>query len=233
MFHVRYPGLRLGLFVFMAALVWVLSGATGMAEDPVKVGLNYPETGPYSVMGLDQLRSAEMAVEEINAAGGILGRPVEIVKRDSKSKADLATANVTELIDKEGVQMVFGGSSSGVAVAASKVCQEKGVPFFGTLTYSTATTGSEGHRCTFRECYDSWMGAKAIGSYLTQNFAGKKYFYVTADYTWGHTTEASMRTFTKTDDENTHKRILTPFPGATEDDFKKAISFVKMVKPDV
>ena len=201
--------------------------------DAVKIGLNYPKTGPYSVQGLDQWRTTELAVAEINAAGGILGKKVEIAWRDSKSKADLSTANVTELIDNEGVKMVLGGSASSVAVAAGKVCQAKGVPFFGTLTYSTATTGKEGRRHTFRECYNAWMGAKAIASYMKENFAGKKFFYITADYTWGWTTEASVRKFSDTEDKSAHKGVLTPFPGATNKDFKKALSFAKMIKPDV
>ncbi|MBD3170219.1 MAG: ABC transporter substrate-binding protein [candidate division Zixibacteria bacterium] len=205
----------------------------GYAFGTVKVGLNYPKTGPYSVQGLDQWRAANLAVEEINAKGGIMGEPVEIVWRDSQSKPDVARANVTELIDKENVKMVFGGSSSGVAIAAAKVCHEKNVPFFGTLTYSTATTGQEGLRTTFRECYDSWMGAKAMGQYLKQNFPDKKYFYITADYTWGWTTESSVRKFTGTDNNSVHKGIKTPFPGATDADFKKALNFAKMVKPDV
>ena len=201
--------------------------------DTVKIGLNYPKTGPYSVQGLDQWRATELAVAEINAAGGIMGKQVEIAWRDSRSKADLTTANVTELIDTEGVKVVLGGSASSVAVAAGKVCQEKGVPFFGTLTYSTATTGKDGHRHTFRECYDAWMGAKAIASYMKEHFAGKKFFYITADYTWGWTTEGSVRKFSDTEDKSKHKGVTTPFPGATEQDFKKALSFAKMMKPDV
>ena len=158
---------------------------------------------------------------------------MEIVWRDSKSKVQVTEKNVAELIDKEGVRMVFGGSASSVAVAASSICQGKGVPFFGTLTYSTATTGKDGHRHTFRECYNAWMGAKAIASYLKDNFSGKKYFYITADYTWGWTTEAAVRKFSDTENEKTHKGILTPFPNSTEANFKKALSFAKMLKPDV
>jgi len=214
---------------FIASLVYIPYAGASV----VKIGLNYPKTGPYSVQGLDQWRATELAVNEINGTGGILGNKVEIVWRDSKSKADLSTENVTELIDREGVKMVLGGSASSVAVASGKVCQEKGVPFFGTLTYSTATTGKEGRRHTFRECYNAWMGAKAIATYLKENFAGKKYFYITADYTWGWTTEASVRRFSNTEDKSKHKGVLTPFPGATEKDFKKALSFAKMVKPDV
>ena len=217
----------------LLALPFLAATSLASSGDTVNVGLNYPETGPYASMGLDQVRAAELAVEEINAAGGVLGKQVQIIKRDSQSKAPLSTTNVTELIDKEGCKMIFGGSSSGVAVAAGKVCQEKQVPFFGTLTYSTATTGTEGRRFTFRECYNAWPGAKVLAEYMNQNFAGKKYLYITADYTWGHTTEESFRRFTNTQDTSVHKGMLTPFPGATVDDFKRAISFAKLVKPDV
>ncbi len=226
----RSIGFRLLLLVLFLAGFWSAPPADAKT---LKIGLNYPKTGPYSVQGLDQVRAADLAVEEINAAGGILGRTIEIVWRDSMSRADVTTQNVTDLIEKEGVGMVFGGSASSVAVAAAKVCQEKGIIFFGTLTYSTATTGIEGRRHTFRECYNAWMGAKAIASYLKENFSGKRYLYITADYTWGWTTETSVRKFSNTEDKSIHKGVLTPFPDATEAHFKKALSFAKMVKPDV
>ena len=203
------------------------------AQQTVKVGLNYPETGPYSVQGLDQLRAAQLAIEEINASGGILGKQVELVTRDSQSKPILSTENVIDLIDKEGVSMIFGGSSSGVAVAVGDACYEKNTPFFATLTYSTATTGKNGHRTTFRECYDAWAGAKAIADYLNKNYAGKKYYYITADYTWGWTTEDAVRKLSNTTDKNQHKGMLTPFPNAQEKDFKRALSLAKVIKPDV
>jgi branched-chain amino acid transport system substrate-binding protein len=201
-----------------------------LAAPAVKIGLNYPKTGPYNVQGLDQFRAAQMAVEEINAAGGIMGHPVEIVWRDSQSKPDVSRANVTEMIDKEGCRMIFGGSSSGVAVAVGELCQQKAVPFFGTLTYSTATTGTNGHRYVFRECYDSYMASQVLADYLNKNFAGKKYMYITSDYTWGWTTESSLRAATNTIDDNVHKGVKTPL-GTT--DYNKQLALAKMVKPDV
>ncbi|MFZ5441105.1 MAG: substrate-binding protein [Myxococcota bacterium] len=216
-------------------LLVVAAPALGGAPPPdvVRLGFNYPRTGPYFAEGLDQLRAAQMAVDEVNQAGGILGKKVELVIRDSQSKADVTKKNVTELIDQEKVKMVFGGSASNVAVAAGEVCQEKGVVFFGTLTYSNATTGSDGHRHTFRECYSAWMGAKVLGKYLRENFKGKKYFYVTADYTWGWTTEESMRVFTDTTDTAVHGSTRTPFPTAVASDIKRALDLAEAAKPDV
>jgi branched-chain amino acid transport system substrate-binding protein len=217
----------------LATLLTIVVTSSLFAQDTVKLGFNYPKTGPYAVQGLDQLQAAEMAIDEVNAAGGILGKKAELVIRDSMSKPDVTKTNVTELIDKEGVKMVFGGSSSGVAIAAGHICWDKQVPFFGTLTYSTATTCEDGHRTTFRECYDSWPAAKVLADYMNKNFAGKKFLYITADYTWGHTTEESFRKFTGTEDREKHKQMLTPFPGATEEQFKKAAAFAKLVNPDV
>jgi len=210
----------------------VLFLTSNLAAEKVKIGLNYPRTGPYYVQGADQWDGTEFAVNDINSSGGILGQQIEIVSRDSQSKPDVSTNNALELI-KEGVKMIFGGSASSVAIAVGKVCQAHGVPFFGTLTYSTETTGEEGHRHTFRVCYDSWAAAKVLSKYLNKNFAGKKYFYVSADYTWGRTTEAAFRELTKTTDANVHKRVLTKFPGAAEADFKAAITAAREANPDV
>lgn len=217
------------ILVFTSLMLLGLAACV-QAEGVVKIGLDYDKTGPYNAQGLDQWQAATMAAEEINAAGGIMGSKIELVLRDCKADVPTAKANVTELIDKEGCKMIFGGSSSGVAVATGDICQEKGVVFFGTLTYSTATTGENGHRHTFRECYDSWMAAKALSQYLKTSFPGKKYMYITADYTWGWTTEASMRKFSGTENKDAHKGVLTPL-GTT--DFGKQLGLAKIVKPDV
>ncbi|NMO13964.1 substrate-binding protein [Pyxidicoccus fallax] len=203
------------------------------AATPVKLGFNYPRTGPYFGEGLDQLRAAQLAVEEVNAQGGILGRPVELAIRDSHSDVKVARANALELIDKEGAVMLFGGASSNVAVAMGEVAEERGVPFFGTLTYANATTGADGHRHTFRECNNAWMAAKALSKHLDRHFRGGKYFYVTADYNWGWSTEESLRRFTGTTDASVHKGVRTPFPVSTAEDFKRALRAAQAEKPDV
>lgn len=208
------------------------SGALALA-DTVKIGLNYPASGPYWIMGLAQNSAAVMAVEEINADGGILGQTIELARRDSKSKTDVTTQNVNDLIDNQKVKMVFGGSSSAVAVTAGKICQEKGIPFFGTLTYSTTTTGTEAHRHVFRECNDAHMAAKVLSNYLQTHFGGQTFFYISADYSWGHTTEKAIRAFTNTTNTSRHPGARTPFPGASLIDFLTALEQARKVKSDV
>jgi branched-chain amino acid transport system substrate-binding protein len=221
-------------WLFIASLVFLCLGLTvpcgPAAGDTVKIVLNYPQTGPYAKEGKDEWYGAELARKEINEAGGILGKEIVIRWYDSASNPNQTKQNLTQAIAQEKIQMVFGGVSSSVAIAAAKVCRQKGVLFFATLTYSTSTTGEEGNSHIFRECSDSWMAAKAVGAYLRRNFRNAKYFYITSDYTWGWTTESSMRKFTDTEDKNAHPGILTPFPsGFYNDALKKA----EAAKPDV
>jgi ABC-type branched-subunit amino acid transport system substrate-binding protein len=217
-------------FLISLLIIFLVSGAK--AAD-VKIGLNYPETGPYSIQGLAQLRAAKMAVEEINASGGILGSRIKLITMDSKSKSYVAQRNVEKLIDEHGVEMVFGGSASSVAISGGKAAKSRGKLYFGTLTYSNATTGKEGHRYLFRECYNAWMGAKVLSKYLNENHSGKKFFYITADYTWGWTTEKSIRMFSNTLDKKTHKRAYVPFPNAPDNYFSDALTRAKKSRADV
>jgi ABC-type branched-subunit amino acid transport system substrate-binding protein len=207
-----------------------LPGTLLAAQDVVKIGLSYPETGPYAKQGLDQRRAADIAVEEINASGGILGKQLQLVYRDTKSNAKVAKANATELFDKEGVPMILGGSSSAVAIATGEVALQKNRLFFGTLTYSTETTGEYGHRHIFRECYDAYAAGKVLSEYLKRNFGGQKYFYITANYTWGWTTESVLRNFTNTKDTDMHPEVLTEL-GAK--DFREALKKAKESKASV
>lgn len=220
----------LGIFLVLSFIFTLTLAPKLMASDVVKIGLNYPETGPYHKQGLDQRRAADLAAEEINAAGGILGKKIQLVYRDTKSNPKIARENAIELFDKEGVPMIFGGSSSAVIVAVGKVAKERKKLAFGTLTYATEVTGEEGHKFIFRECYDSYMAARVLSDYLKKNFGGKKYFYITSDYNWGWTTEDAFRKFTDTTDRHIHKGILTKL-GST--DFKAPLSIAEEANPDV
>ncbi len=198
-------------------------GCTSLSAETLKIGLNYPETGRYKHQGLQQRLGAFLAVEEINQAGGVLGQPLELVIRNTRGEPERGAKNTAQLIDRDGVQMVFGGVSSAVAIASGKAARERDRIYFGTLTYSNATTGSEAHRHMFREPYNAWMTAKALGQYLQQHHANDDYYYITADYTWGWSVEESVRQFSNTQDTARHPGVKTPFPRALITDFRKAL----------
>ncbi|MET1080791.1 MAG: ABC transporter substrate-binding protein [Pseudomonas sp.] len=216
----------------LALVLWLGLNAGALAAEPITLGLNYPRTGNYKEEGVAQMRGALLAIDELNAQGGVLGRPLRLASRDSASRPEKAVRNVDKLAD-EGAVMLFGGASSAVAIAAGNRAKERGLLYFGTLTYSNDTTGKDGHRYMFRECNNAWMSARVLGQYLNKTLPNKNYFYVTADYTWGTTTESSLRQTTHSQDSSRHPGLKVPFPGAHLADFQQALDQAANSQADV
>jgi len=202
------------------------------AAETIKLGLNYPSTGRYKEQGIMQARGALLAIEEINAAGGLRGKPLELLTANTASKPDKAVANVAKLAD-QGAAMLFGGASSAVAIAAGKAAAKRDLLYFGTLTYANGTTGVEGHKHMFRESYNAWMASKALGRYLSDELQGKKLFYITADYSWGWSSEESLRSFTNTTNSEQHPGVRVRFPRPRESDFAVALEAAEASGADV
>lgn len=217
----------------LLTLFMLFSAQTVTAADPIKIGLNYPETGRYQYLGLQQRMGAFLAVEKINAEGGVLGRPLELVIRNTHLKPSRGVANVADMVENHDVQMIFGGVSSAVAIASGKEAKARDRIYFGTLTYANATTGKAGHTHMFRESYNAWMTASAIGQYLAEQYKGKRFFYITADYSWGYSVEKSMRAKSGTGDTEVHPVVRTPFPNARIRDFKNALKAAEESEAEV
>jgi ABC-type branched-subunit amino acid transport system substrate-binding protein len=209
--------------------------------DRVVIGINVPTTGPYSAQGFDQKKAYELAIKRINAAGGLLGKRVEGTFKDTASKPEVAKANALEMVKKDGAVMLTGGSSSAVALALGDVAQENRVVFMAALTHSNATTGHErtaanwtvqkAHRNTFRWYFNAWMTAFALGPYLTKELgADRSYFYITSDYTWGHSLEESLRYITESKGAFSQGTVRTPL-GKT--DFRQELQQAAKTNPDV
>ena len=99
-----------------------------LADEPVKIGLDNPLTGTYAALGKNELIGAQLALDQINAKGGILGRKVELLVEDSTS-ADAATAvqKANKLIERDKVNFLLGNINSGLAQAMANVSFEKKV----------------------------------------------------------------------------------------------------------
>lgn len=219
-------------FCLVVSLLLIPQLATAQTVSPpvIRIGFNYPKSGPYAQIGNNQYQGAKLALDEINLQGGILGRMIELVIRDSGSHVRRTRGNIKSLLEEENVQMVFGGVSSAVAIAACALCQEKWIPFFGTLTYSTDLTAEEAHRACFRESYNSWMAAKLLSKYMDHKLKGRRLFYITADYTWGWTTEESIRELTGTTDHQRHPAVRTRLGTSS---FIQPLRQVEAASPDV
>lgn len=193
----------------------------------VKLGFNVPQSGPYSEEGADELRAYKLAAKHLNGEGdgglmntmqpsalkgnGILGKKVEYVTGDTQTKSDAARASAKRMIEKDGVVMVTGGSSSGVAVAVQGLCQEAGIIFMAGLTHSNDTTGKDRKRNGFRHFFNAYMSGAALGPVLEKEYGKERTTYhLTADYNWGWTQEASIVASTENIGWKTTETVKTP-----------------------
>jgi ABC-type branched-subunit amino acid transport system substrate-binding protein len=191
----------------------------------VKFGFVVPQTGAYADEGADELRAYDLAVKHLNEGGGllqtlkpsnlkgngILGKKVEFVTGDTQTKPDTAREVGQRMIERDGVIMFSGGSSSAEAVAQQYLAQEKGVIFMCALTHSNDTTGKDRRRYGFRHFFNAYMSGIGLGPILAEAYGkDRRAYHLTADYTWGHTQYASIKNATEGQGWTTVNNIMTP-----------------------
>ncbi|KAB2840989.1 MAG: ABC transporter substrate-binding protein, partial [Burkholderiales bacterium] len=120
------------------SLRWCLAGlalaapwfsAPTLAQEPIKIGSFLSVTGPASFLGDPELKTLEMYIERVNAAGGVLGRKLQLVSYDDAGDAEKARTFATRLIEQDKVDVIVGGSTTGTTMAAVPLAEKAGMPF--------------------------------------------------------------------------------------------------------
>jgi branched-chain amino acid transport system substrate-binding protein len=119
-----------------------LSGAlaAGSAAEPVRVGVSGPFTGGSASMGVSMRNGMRLAAQEINRAGGVLGRPLLLVERDDQARNERGVQVAHELIHKERVAATLGFVNTGVALASQRLYQEARIPVITSVATGSAIT---------------------------------------------------------------------------------------------
>jgi len=174
----------------------MLLGATGVqAQEKVKIGFVTDMSSLYAdVEGKNGAVAIQMAIDDFG--GKVLGQPVELVTADHQNKADIAASKAREWIDTAGVTMIFGGTNSGTALATAKVAQEKKRVYFNNGAGTSALTNEQCSPYTVHYAYDTVALAKGTGGAVVDK-GGKSWFFLTADYAFGHALEADTTTVVK------------------------------------
>ena len=167
------------------AMALVLITAPAQAAKAIKIGIVDCYSGPPAAYTNDVRDAFKMEVDKINAAGGILGRKIEVLTRDSKFKVDLGLSAAKELIYRENVDIMMGTINSALALAISDMCKKEKVPFFVTFSKSAKITGAKGHRYVFSITENTALAGKAAAAGLAKK-PYKKYWIAGDDYEYGH-----------------------------------------------
>lgn len=157
-----------------------------LADEPVKIGLDNPLTGTFAALGKNELIGAQLAVEQINAKGGILGRQVELLVEDSTS-GDTATAvqKALKLIERDKVDFLIGNINSALAQAMANTSFQKGQFHIVPGGHTDTVTGKQCHWNVFRVCNTTRMETNSVSKLLLSSY-GKKWYFITTDYAFGH-----------------------------------------------
>jgi branched-chain amino acid transport system substrate-binding protein len=115
--------------IVLAALALALSAALQAQPQPIRVGAFLSVTGPAAFLGDPEQKTLELYVEKLNAAGGVLGRRLELVVYDSAGDAEKARGYVKRLIEQDKVDLLVGGSTTGETMAAVPLAEGAGIPF--------------------------------------------------------------------------------------------------------
>jgi branched-chain amino acid transport system substrate-binding protein len=178
------------LMVFLMALCFFATGiavvpASVRAEGTIKIGVVDSYTGPATVYTKDVLDGLRIAVNRVNANGGVLGKKIEFVTRDDKFKPDIALTMVKELVMREGVDVLMGSTNSGAALAVSEFAHKEKIPFIVTDAKSDKVIGEKWHRYVFNANENTAMIGKATAVALSKK-PYVKYWIMGEDYEFGH-----------------------------------------------
>lgn len=169
------------------ALSLAMAATNGMAAaDTIKIGVNQPLTGAFAASGTYIVDGAKIAAEQINAAGGILGKQVELVIEDNKSNPTEAAAVAEKLITSDKVPVMMGAWGSSLTLAAMPKLMQYQVPMLVETSSSSKIT-KQGNPYIFRISPPSWVEAKLFKE-LLPGLGIKKVDFLAINNDWGRGT---------------------------------------------
>ena len=167
-----------------------------LGDTPVRIGLVDPLTGVYAAIAQSEVEGAKLATEQVNKKGGILGRPIALLVEDSANDVGIGVQKTGKLIERDQVSFIIGDVNSGIALAMAQVTSEKKVLHIVSGGHTDAITGSSCSWNVYRVCNSTTMDANAIASTIMKKF-GKKWYFLTPDYAYGHSVQASFERLLK------------------------------------
>ncbi len=211
-------------------------GMTGaMAAEPYNLGVALGLTGAGALYSADGVEGIKLAVEEINAKGGLLGQhKIELFIRDSQTKPDVGVREVKDLILRDKIRAVINDYSSAVAMAVKPIAQEYKVLHIASISNSENITMINPSPYTFQVVPNSYMQAKAAAvaiAKMAKQKGWKEFITIASDYEWGRSTQASAVKFLKeTSPDLILKKEFWPRLGETQ--FTSYITGIMAMKPD-
>lgn len=212
------------LLVVLVGLALVFNQAQAAA--PVKVGFNDVRSGAFKSNGDRFKMGLEIAIKDINKAGGLLGRPVQLIDEDNQMKPEIAVQKVKKMVLKDKCEAIFHGSSSAVGLAIAQAMPRYKKLYVSIAAFALGITGEHFSPYTFRTDANTVLLAKTMALYLGQQKQYKRVYMINQDYSYGHDIANYYERFIKEIAPDT-KIVGKDFHPVFNKDFAPYISKVK------
>jgi branched-chain amino acid transport system substrate-binding protein len=167
----------------LGVLLGLIAAAPATAGDQVVIGDIDDLSGVYAdASGQGAIEAANMAIADFG--GTVLGKKIVLLTADHQNKPDIGASKFREWADQNALNMLLGGSNTGVSIAMAKVAAAKKVPFFAVGAGGASLTGADCTAYTVHYLYDTTALANGTASVIVKQ-GGKSWFFVTADYAFG------------------------------------------------
>ncbi|HEY7460056.1 MAG TPA: ABC transporter substrate-binding protein [Xanthobacteraceae bacterium] len=198
-------------------------------KKPIKLGLTCDASGQYGNSGQDDVRGIRLAMDEINAKGGVLGRKIEWITADTETTPATGSRVAERFITREECGFLIGAVHSGVANAITQVAAKYGTIYLNTNSSAPSEAGENCSRVKFVWDGNGTNFSKAAVRNAVQG-VGKNWLLLTNDYVWGHTTSAATQKQVEAAGGKIVDNLLVP---QNTRDFTSYLLKVQQSKPDV
>jgi branched-chain amino acid transport system substrate-binding protein len=205
-------------------------GGGAAASGPLKIALITDSSGAVALFGQANIKGATLAVEQLNAAGGVNGRKVQLLLRDSKATPETGVQLARDAVLRDKVAAIFGPVSSAVAVAMTDVAKQYRTPIFFHTANSQALTGASFHKYAFSVVPNTTMEGRGNAIALKDS-PYKRWAVIAPDYEFGHAQSEAFVNKLRQLNPNA-KVVKQVFPALGEKDFNSYIAALRAAKPD-
>ena len=200
-----------------------------LGETPIKIGSCITMSGAQALLGTEMRDTTIMLMEEVNAKGGVLGRKLEIIFRDDAGNAGLASTRVKELIEKDKVDFLAGGTIGSTVLAQHEQTYPRKKLFMGNAQSDPIVAVPTFSKYTFHPDITPFMGGNTIGRFAAEKL-GKRWYFLIGDYAWGwQNYEGFSRVLQEYKGENLG---VSPHPLGTKD-FSPYVGKIMAAQPEV
>lgn len=209
----------------------VLGSSLAVAAEPsIKIGVVTPLSGTYTPIGQQVKMGLELATKEVNAAGGIMGRKVELIFEDEEANPAVATQKAEKLFQVSNVDFLTGTVNSGSTLAVGQLAERNNKLIATTVSFADSITGDKCSPNVFRVNARAGMQSAALAAWLAKDKPNANVFFIGPDYEMGRSTVAA---FKKAAEEKGAKSVGEIFAPLDNKDYSPYFGQVRAAKPNV